>query len=73
MTPPKSEHLFWSALLVAGTAYECRAVRGRPDATLSDVTRSVFHTHTRAGRLAFTCVWGGFTAWYAHHILRELA
>lgn len=66
---PRSEHLFWGGLTAAGLAYEWRAISSRPSASLSDATRSLFHTNTRVGRAAFTLAWGGLTAWYAHHIL----
>lgn len=72
VTAPRSEHMFWGGLLIAGTAYEFRAIHGRPNQTLSDVTRCLFHTRTPAGRVAFTLAWGGLSIWYAQHILREL-
>lgn len=67
----RRDHLFWCGLAAAGVAYEVRALRGRPDHTLTDATRDVFGTHTKAGRFAFTVAWGAFAAWFAHHILRE--
>lgn len=68
-----TEFLFWGGLLFVGTAYELRALRTKQEErTLSDVTRDVFRVDTRAGRIAFTLAWGGFTAWYAHHILSHV-
>ncbi len=67
----RTDHLFWLGLAAVGVVYEARALAGHPDRTLSDATRDVFRTDTKVGRLAFTCAWGAFAAWFAHHILKE--
>lgn len=64
--------LFWGGLTLLGTAYELWAIRNENgDRTLSHFTRAVFHTNTKAGRVAFTLAWGGLGAWFANHILTE--
>ena len=62
--------LFWLGLISVGTAYELWAISTKhDDLTLSAFTRDVFQTDTTAGRIAFTLAWGGFAAWFVHHIL----
>lgn len=58
----------WFSLLIAGTALEAWALRGkRRDATLSHLTRRTFATHTVPGRVAFVGAW----TWFLLHILKE--
>lgn len=70
----RGDHLFWAGLAAAGVLYELSAIREeRWQQTLSDATRDVFRTDTRAGRTAFTFAWGGLALWFHHHIIRELS
>lgn len=72
MSSKPEDLLFWAGLAAVGTAYEVHAIRKEQGGrTLSHFTRSVFHTDTKAGRVAFTLAWGGLGAWFAHHILNE--
>ncbi|MGW5635710.1 hypothetical protein [Streptomyces sp. NPDC003832] len=46
-------------------------VNGRKGDTLSENTRTLFHTKTsRAGRLTFAAGWVGFSVWFLGHILK---
>lgn len=65
--------LMWAALLGAGIVAEARSLRRHDGATLSETTRWVFRTHTRAGRYAFATGWGALGGWFFVHILRDLA
>ena len=58
----------WGAL--ATLAVELVALgRRRPDLTLCPDIRSAFATHTPAGKVAFSCAWLAFSAWFVPHIL----
>lgn len=62
--------IVWSALVLAGAAYEGYAlINKRPGDTLSETTRKAFRTRTRAGALAFGTLWVSFSAWFLGHIL----
>lgn len=63
--------IIWAALILAGAAYEVRALRStREGDTLSEATRALFRTRTsRAGARAFFILWAGFSIWFAGHIL----
>jgi hypothetical protein len=37
--------------------------------TISEITRTVLHTDTQIGRVAFMTLWGAFASWYAVHII----
>ncbi|WP_435059850.1 hypothetical protein [Streptomyces sp. bgisy060] len=40
--------------------------------TLSENVRGLFRTHrSKAGRALFAVAWGGFSVWFAIHILTE--
>ena len=73
------ERLPWAALLGVGIVLEVIALFQQRHAaqrikipTLSDTTRSVFHTHTPAGRLTFSVFWGGLGVWFYRHILKPI-
>ena len=73
------ERLPWAALLGVGIVLEVIALlQQRHTAqrikipTLSDTTRSVFHTDTPAGRLTFSVFWGGLGVWFYRHILKPI-
>lgn len=36
--------------------------------TISELTRVVFHTKTRTGRVVFNTALAGFVGWFGHHI-----
>lgn len=66
--PPK---FVWGTLLAAGLAYEAGALLSAAEGdTLSEVTRSVFQTHTTPGAAVFGAAWVGFAGWYLVHIIR---
>ncbi|MEV7512062.1 hypothetical protein AB0O57_29310 [Streptomyces sp. NPDC091201] len=47
-------------------------VNRRENDTLSETTRRLFRTRTsKVGRAAFAVGWGGFSVWFAIHILTE--
>lgn len=60
----------WGGLLAAGLAYEAYGLRGAVDGdTLSEVTRTVFHTRHPLGKVAFTAGWAALTCWFVPHIV----
>lgn len=59
----------WATLFGAGTAYEIHEIREGEGGTLTEVVRLLTHTHHPAGRLVFLIGWGGFSAWFANHII----
>jgi len=64
----KFEDAVWAGLLLAGTAFERRAIRNG-DGTLSGATQRLFRTRTRVGKVAFAATWVTFASWYTHHII----
>lgn len=60
----------WGCVVGAGAAYETYTLRRElDDSTLSETTRRVFRTRTRAGKIVFVTSWAGFSVWWVHHIL----
>jgi hypothetical protein len=72
MPSSSSKHkLPWAAVTVVAVVIETEALRNKKqEATLSQVTRDVFMTHTRPGRAAFLIAWSWLAVWYGRHILK---
>lgn len=69
-TQPNHGTSWWAGLLLIGVGLELMALRrGQREHTLSHVTRSTFHTHTRPGQFAFTIGWGLLSGWFVRHIV----
>lgn len=64
-----SPRLVWGGLLATGGLYEFYALTNDVEGdTLSEVTRDVFGTDTRRGRVAFTVAYVAFSVWFVPHI-----
>lgn len=62
--------LAWATVAGAGVVLEAYVLRrGMADSTLSETTRRVFRTDTKAGRVAFSMTLGGVALWFHRHIL----
>lgn len=63
--------IVWSALILAGAAYEVYALASRrPGDTLSETTRGAFRVRSsRLGRTVFLVAWLGFSGWFTGHVL----
>lgn len=62
----------WLALLLAGGAFEARAVLDpHSEDTLSEFTRWAFRTHTKKGAAVFTTAALGFGGWFVPHIIQH--
>ena len=60
----------WAGLIVLGAVFEHYGLRTpNSHSTLSAVTRTVYRTETRVGRIAFLMSWGALTAWFVPHIV----
>lgn len=71
---PNYGPLTWAGLVAVGAVVEAIALRNqRMDSTLSHATRSLFATHTPAGKVAFVAGWAALSAWFVPHIVREVA
>jgi hypothetical protein len=65
--------LGWAGVAVVATVLEVDSLRKHDGATLSEVTRDVFRTHTAPGRIAFLGFWAGLSVLFVPHILRGAA
>ncbi|HEU5032699.1 MAG TPA: hypothetical protein VFV01_47805 [Spirillospora sp.] len=65
-----ADWLIWALLLGAPVAYDVWADRRRPQGTLSNLSRQLFHVEHPAGRLLFVAAWGRLTWWLVPHICR---
>lgn len=61
--------LVWATLFGAGVAYEAHEIRAQTGGTLSETVRLAVPVETTLGRLVFLAGWGGFSAWFANHII----
>lgn len=62
----------WGLFLLVGGLLETYGIlHPNHNDTLSEFTRWAFHVDSGAGQAVFLALWGGFSAWYAWHILRK--
>lgn len=60
----------WAGIIGAGIAFEAYALtNSKSEDTLSETTRRVFHTRTRAGAILFGVAWSAFSIWFLGHIV----
>jgi hypothetical protein len=63
-------NIVWSTLFGAGVAYEAYTILNKKNGdTLSERTRTWFHTRTKAGKIVFSVAWITFATWYLIHII----
>lgn len=66
--------LVWGGALGALAVFDLWCARNAVVGdSLSECTRSVLRTHTRAGQAAFVLGWAALTAWLVPHICRTIA
>lgn len=66
----------WGGLLVAGVGFEIWAAAFFRTATLTVLTRKIFHTEKKddstlgetVGRIVFLAIWVPFAVWFTGHI-----
>ncbi len=67
--PPRHSTIGWIASIVALVVVDIWQDRKHNATTLSENTRYLCKTDTKAGRVFFTTAWGGFALWMIKHIL----
>lgn len=68
----RAARVFWASFWVVGWAFQLHALLFRPPGageTFSENTRWWWHVDTRAGKIAFTAAYAGFSAWFVPHVL----
>lgn len=64
----------WASIAAAvGVLDVWAAWNAREGDSLSEVIRSLFRTHTPAGRVALVLAWAGLTGWLLPHLLRGVS
>lgn len=64
-------HKVWAAGLGTLVVLDLYCDSRADDSTLSCVTRMVYRTDTRAGRMAFVASWVALSSWLVPHICRN--
>lgn len=63
-------HAVWAAGIGTLVVLDVVLDRRHDGSTLSEVTRLIYRTDTRAGRCAFVASWAALSGWLVPHICR---